>query len=239
MEKDFISLPLVAPDECGDTDCEGSSVSDEVVSECGEATEYGKVTEYSKVSECGKATGCGDSACAGFREDFSSEDEAFMRHALALARKAEALDEVPVGAVAVKDGVIIGEGYNTRETGKCALDHAEMHAISEACKALGGWRLPGVTLYVTMEPCCMCAGAVVNARIPRVVYGTPDLRFGAFGVNEQRVAVHRCVVADAGDVHAQTRKAAAGLQKRADVVGHGGDVGLFHGRAPSRKRIGV
>ena len=163
MEKDFISLPLVAPDECGDTDCEGSSVYDEVV------------------SECGKATGLGDSAFVGFREDFSSEDEAFMRHALALARKAEALDEVPVGAVAVKDGVIIGEGYNTRETGKCALDHAEMHAISEACKALGGWRLPGVTLYVTMEPCCMCAGAVVNARIPRVVYGTPDLRFGAFG----------------------------------------------------------
>lgn len=113
--------------------------------------------------------------------EFTLEDEAFMRHALALAEKAEALDEVPVGAVAVKDGVIIGEGYNTRETGKCALDHAEIHAIEEACKTLGGWRLPGVTLYVTMEPCCMCAGAVVNARIPRVVYGTPDLRFGAFG----------------------------------------------------------
>ena len=104
-----------------------------------------------------------------------------MREALALAKKAEELDEVPVGAVAVRDGKIIAAAYNTRQTEKCATHHAEILAIEEACRALGGWRLPGVTLYVTMEPCAMCAGAIINARIPRVVYGTADIRFGAFG----------------------------------------------------------
>lgn len=111
----------------------------------------------------------------------SETDIEFMREAMRLARVAESMDEVPVGAVAVKDGVIIAEGYNTRETSKCATHHAEIIAIEGACAALGGWRLPGVTLYVTMEPCAMCAGAIINARIPRVVYGAPDLRFGAFG----------------------------------------------------------
>lgn len=108
-------------------------------------------------------------------------DEAFMRRAIELAEAARELDEVPVGAVAVRDGVIIAEAHNTRETSKCATHHAEVLAIEAACRALGGWRLPGVTLYVTMEPCAMCAGAIVNARVPRVVYGAPDLRFGAFG----------------------------------------------------------
>ena len=108
-------------------------------------------------------------------------DEYFMRRAMELAREAEALDEVPVGALAVRDGRIIAEAYNTRETDKCATHHAEVLAIEAACRALGGWRLPGVTLYVTMEPCAMCAGAIINARVPRVVYGAPDLRFGAFG----------------------------------------------------------
>ena len=108
-------------------------------------------------------------------------DEDFMRLAIDLAREAEGLDEVPVGAVAVRDGKVIARGYNTRETTKCATHHAEIIAIEEACRALGGWRLPGVTLYVTMEPCAMCAGAIINARIDRVVYGAPDLRFGAFG----------------------------------------------------------
>ncbi len=108
-------------------------------------------------------------------------DEAFMRRAIELAREAEKIDEVPVGALAVKDGVIIAEAYNTRQTTKCATHHAEVLAIEKACAALGGWRLPGVTLYVTMEPCAMCAGAIINARIPRVVFGAPDLRFGAFG----------------------------------------------------------
>lgn len=111
----------------------------------------------------------------------NSLDEKFMRRAIELAKEAEAIDEVPIGAVAVRDGVVIAEGYNTRETTKCATHHAEVVAIEAACRALGGWRLPGVTLYVTMEPCAMCAGAIINARIERVVYGAPDLRFGAFG----------------------------------------------------------
>ena len=108
-------------------------------------------------------------------------DERFMRTALELALQAREIDEVPVGAVAVRDGEIIATAYNTRESSKCATHHAEILAIERACASLGGWRLPGVTLYVTMEPCAMCAGAIINARIPRVVYGAPDLRFGAFG----------------------------------------------------------
>ena len=108
-------------------------------------------------------------------------DEYFMREALRLASLAEEIDEVPVGALVVLNGEIISRAYNTRETTKCATHHAELLAIEEACRVMGGWRLPGVTLYVTMEPCCMCAGAIVNARIPRVVYGAKDIRFGAFG----------------------------------------------------------
>ncbi len=108
-------------------------------------------------------------------------DECFMRRAIELAKQAEKIDEVPVGALIVRDGEIISEAYNTRESSKCATHHAEILAIERACKALGGWRLPNVTLYVTMEPCAMCAGAIINARVPRVVFGAPDLRFGAFG----------------------------------------------------------
>ncbi len=111
----------------------------------------------------------------------SELDEYFMREAIALAKEAAIRDEVPVGAVAVKDGEIIAKASNTREESKCATHHAELLAIEECCKILGGWRLPGVTLYVTMEPCAMCAGAIINARVPRVVFGAPDLRFGAFG----------------------------------------------------------
>ena len=111
----------------------------------------------------------------------TDEDVAFMKEAMALAMMAEEIDEVPVGALIVRDGKIIAKAYNTRESSKCATHHAEILAIEEACRTLGGWRLPGCTLYVTMEPCCMCAGAIINARIPRVVYGAPDLRFGAFG----------------------------------------------------------
>lgn len=111
----------------------------------------------------------------------TEEDIAFMREAISLAREAEAIDEVPVGAVVVRDGKIIARAYNRRETSKCATHHAEILAIEEACRVLGGWRLIGATLYVTMEPCAMCAGAIINARVPRVVYGTKDLRFGAFG----------------------------------------------------------
>ncbi len=114
-------------------------------------------------------------------ERITDEDIKFMMRAMELAREAEALDEVPVGALVVRDGEIISEAYNTREHSKCATHHAEILAIERACHALGGWRLPGCTLYVTMEPCAMCAGAVINARVERVVFGAPDLRFGAFG----------------------------------------------------------
>ncbi len=108
-------------------------------------------------------------------------DIEFMSAAIDEAYVAESEDEVPIGAVIVKDGKIIARAHNTRESSKCATHHAEILAIEEACKALGGWRLPGCTIYVTLEPCAMCAGAIINARIPRVVYGAPDLRFGAFG----------------------------------------------------------
>lgn len=104
-----------------------------------------------------------------------------MRRAIELARLAEIMDEVPVGALVVRDGAIISEAFNTRENTRCATHHAEILAIEGACESLGGWRLPGCTLYVTMEPCVMCAGAIINSRIERVVYGAQDIRFGAFG----------------------------------------------------------
>lgn len=110
-----------------------------------------------------------------------NNDEYFMREAIKLAKIAEKEDEVPVGALIVRDGKIIASAHNTRENSKCATHHAELLAIEEACRILGGWRLPETTLYVTMEPCAMCGGAIINARIPRVVFGTRDIRFGAFG----------------------------------------------------------
>ena len=113
--------------------------------------------------------------------DADADDIAFMQAAIDEARIARDEDEVPIGACIVRDGVIIARAHNTREGSKCATHHAEILAIEEACRALGGWRLPGTTLYVTLEPCVMCAGAIVNARIPRVVYGAPDIRFGALG----------------------------------------------------------
>ena len=116
-------------------------------------------------------------------------DEFYIREAMRLAKMAEEIDEVPVGALAVRDGEIIATAFNTRESSKCATHHAEILTIERACAALGGWRLPGVTLYVTMEPCAMCAGAIINARIPRVVYGTRDIRFGAFGSKIDLAAV--------------------------------------------------
>ncbi len=108
-------------------------------------------------------------------------DEQFMQLALQLAQEAAAEGEVPVGCVIVKDGQVVGTGRNRRETGKSALAHAEIEAIANACKALGGWRLWQCTLYVTLEPCPMCAGAIVNARIPRVVFGAKDSKCGACG----------------------------------------------------------
>ncbi|MBR2388738.1 MAG: tRNA adenosine(34) deaminase TadA [Clostridia bacterium] len=110
-----------------------------------------------------------------------NDDIFFMNEAIKLAQKAAELGEVPIGALIVRDGVIISEAFNLRETEKLATAHAELSAIEAACKKLGGWRLFGCTLYVTLEPCPMCAGAIVNSRIDRVVYGAPDLRFGACG----------------------------------------------------------
>ena len=108
-------------------------------------------------------------------------DEEFMKIALGEAAAAADEDEVPIGAVIVKDGKVIASTHNKRERNKCATHHAEILAIEEACRALGGWRLPGATLYITLEPCPMCAGAIINARIPRVVFAARDHRFGAMG----------------------------------------------------------
>ena len=107
------------------------------------------------------------------------EDVMFMEEALKLAREAFDDGEVPVGCVITRGDEIVGRGRNRREKGKNALYHAEMEAIDEACRKLGGWRLWECTLYVTLEPCPMCAGAIVNARIPRVVYGASDQKCGA------------------------------------------------------------
>ena len=109
------------------------------------------------------------------------EDKEFMLEALELAREAAGEGEVPVGCVIVRRGEIVGRGRNRRETAKTALGHAEIEAISDACRNLGGWRLWECTLYVTLEPCPMCAGAIINARIPRVVVGAKDEKYGACG----------------------------------------------------------
>ena len=102
-----------------------------------------------------------------------------MRRALELAAQAGAQGEVPVGAVLVHENAVIAEAYNERETRPSALAHAEISVISEACRKLGRWRLTGCTLYVTLEPCVMCAGALVQARVDRVVYGARDPKAGA------------------------------------------------------------
>lgn len=105
----------------------------------------------------------------------------WMKEAIHEARKAEALEEVPIGAVIVRDGEIIGRGYNVRETSHDPAGHAEMIAIRQASEHLKAWRLLGCTLYVTLEPCPMCAGAIVQSRIERVVYGSADPKAGCAG----------------------------------------------------------
>lgn len=107
--------------------------------------------------------------------------ERFMREALKLAREAYDAGEVPVGAVIVRGGEIVATGRNRRENDKNALLHAEIDAINNACKALHGWRLWDCELYVTLEPCPMCAGAIINAHLPRVNYGASDFKNGACG----------------------------------------------------------
>lgn len=104
-----------------------------------------------------------------------------MDQAIELAKEAAREGEVPVGAVIVIDGRIVGRGRNRRETGKNALAHAEIEAINEACKTLGGWRLWQCDMYVTLEPCPMCTGAIINSRIKRLVYGASDSKAGSCG----------------------------------------------------------
>lgn len=112
---------------------------------------------------------------------YYEKEERFMALALAEARKALALGEVPVGAVVVLGEQVIGRGYNRRETDHSVIAHAEVLAIEDACRTLGTWRLNGCQLYVTLEPCPMCAGAIINARIQRVVYGVKDQKAGCCG----------------------------------------------------------
>lgn len=110
-------------------------------------------------------------------------DEFYMKKSLELAKKAMEKGEVPVGAVVVKKstGEIVGEGYNRRESGRSPLAHAEIIAISQASQKLGGWRLIDCELFVTLEPCPMCAGAIINSRLERVVFGASDLKAGSCG----------------------------------------------------------
>lgn len=110
-----------------------------------------------------------------------TEDERFMKAAIREARKAENLEEVPIGCVIVYEGKIIARGYNRRNTDKNTLSHAELNAIRKASKKLGDWRLEGCTIYITLEPCQMCAGAIVQARITRAVIGSMNAKAGCAG----------------------------------------------------------
>ena len=118
--------------------------------------------------------------CDGFL-NFMEKDEKFMRKALKLAEIASSIDEVPVGCVIVKDNKVIASGYNKREIDNNPLGHAETIAIRKAAKKLKDWQLVDCDLYVTIEPCIMCAGTIIQSRIRRVVYGAPDLKGGALG----------------------------------------------------------
>lgn len=105
----------------------------------------------------------------------------YMKEAIALAQQAEKINEIPIGAVVVKEGQVIGRGYNRREIDKSPLGHAEIMAITEASQYLDAWRLEGCHLYVTLEPCPMCAGAIVQSRIELLIYGTEDPKSGYAG----------------------------------------------------------
>lgn len=126
------------------------------------------------------------------------KNENFMKIALEEAKKAAQIDEVPVGAVIVRDGIIISQAHNMREIAKDATAHAEMIAIKKACEALGGWRLIGCEMYVTLEPCLMCSGAILQARIEKLYIGTMDPKAGAAGsvinVFEDYWFHHRCEI---------------------------------------------
>ncbi|RSL29357.1 tRNA adenosine(34) deaminase TadA [Salibacterium salarium] len=126
------------------------------------------------------------------------QDQSWMEQAIKEAEKAEDLGEVPIGCVIVYRDQVIGRGYNQREITQQSSAHAEMIAIKEACDDIGSWRLEECTLYVTLEPCPMCAGAIVQSRIPRVVYGAPDPKAGCAGtlmnLLEEHRFNHRCYV---------------------------------------------
>jgi tRNA(adenine34) deaminase len=113
------------------------------------------------------------------REEFS--DEYYMKEAIKEAKKAEVLAEVPIGAIIVMDGRIISRAHNLRESNQSAVAHAELLAIEHACKETGSWRLENATLYVTLEPCAMCSGAIILSRVDRVVYGATDPKGGCAG----------------------------------------------------------
>ncbi len=118
-------------------------------------------------------------------------DEFFMREAMSLARSAECLGEVPVGAIVVQDGEIIGRGFNSPIGENDPTAHAEIAALRDAARRMGNYRLPGSTLYVTLEPCAMCAGAIMHARVARVVYGARDPKTGVHGSVVDLFAVER------------------------------------------------
>ena len=128
----------------------------------------------------------------------TQSDETMMQHALTLARQAGMLEEVPIGAVVFHEGEVVGEGFNTKETSNNPTAHAELNAIIDASKRLGRWRLHDCTLVVTLEPCPMCAGAIVNARLDRVVYGASDKKSGAcrtlFKIADDPRLNHRCEI---------------------------------------------
>ncbi|MDW0118866.1 tRNA adenosine(34) deaminase TadA [Sporosarcina thermotolerans] len=132
--------------------------------------------------------------------DVLEMDRNFMQIAIEEAKKAGAIGEVPIGAVIVKDGEVIARAHNLRETTQNAVTHAELSAIQDACKEVGSWRLEETTLYVTLEPCPMCAGAILQSRIPRVVYGARDPKGGCVDslyhlLNDSRFN-HECEVAE-------------------------------------------
>ena len=139
---------------------------------------------------------------------FSEQDAYFMQEALRQAKLAYACNETPVGAVLVWEGEIVSVAHNRREMDKSALAHAECLAISEACRKLGGWRLHKATLYVTLEPCPMCAGAIINARIARVVYGARDPTAGCCGSVTELFAVpfNHCPIVEHGLLEDECRE---------------------------------
>ncbi len=161
-----------------------------------------KVSDGSLAGNVAGFSGCiPEEALDIARKLLAEEDLRFMRIALREAEVAFDEKEIPIGCVVVKDGVVIGKGHNQVETMKDATAHAEIIAIGTAANKLDNWRLDGCTLYVTLEPCPMCAGAILNSRISRIVYGSPDTRFGGCGTTIDVIsnnALHRAVPVTGG-----------------------------------------